>query len=594
EKAEKLVLIRESFRDGLLDYARGEAEDFLRKYQDTRESSEVSLILGIIEKKMQHQSKALQRFQTAYTSQDPHIKGQAAYEIAGLHYERGEFLKAAEWFNNATVSADNTGIKITAIKWAGISYAMAGEWSEAIRNLEIFNEYDQDDDDDLAHYYLGLSYFESGESEKGFAACSRVFLRGSDDMKYKSAMAAAQFAFRHGSNEQADLWASRAANVKENPETWIIRGKVAFQQNRWLSAYTCLNQAEQSGSINEAKTLGIKLLSAKSLSRYLSSQNLIWWDPLIDLLEQYPIDHVMTNILNEIATSPPLPQDIAEYIAEGYSWNPVEHGELISRIYFKARLSERAFYWLTLGISSADKGPIGETNRIFMIQLLDEMGETNSAINELHNFVKLQNENRNDYDLMEANLSFKAGNYENAAAKYQEWLINQTDSSENGKVLFWLGECYFRMDNWKLAVSAFKSSTDRLKIADPLHELSSRRLISGYFNVMQWQNVIDASEKYIAEYNDSMYKGEVYYFESLALANLGMFDEALVAAGKALDNVSDPEFLDVIKGTIRRIESNRMEVASLEDNPAQQIDLGNESTHESVLPELMGFDDEKP
>ncbi|MBN1354707.1 tetratricopeptide repeat protein [bacterium] len=588
QENDRLLIIKEGFRDGLTGIVRREAEVFLRDAPDHPEAGEVALILGIIEKGVSNAVHAKECLLKAYSSGNDEVSGHAAYEMAGLFWSLGQYDDASAWFNRASLKSGDAGHRNLCGLWEGISLFQAGKPERAVI---VFDGIETSVPGELVSrllYYRGLSRLAIGDIQQGLNDLDVLYRRPSASLKLSAALAAVQNALERNLIDVADLWCTRALQSGYSGKIQNLRGEIAFRQGNWQQAAACFAGALASGDLDERQLEEAAYFNAVSRSRVLRSSEPDWWEPLLEYVTEYPDTVRYGEILGELAggESMRIPEIVIDYILEDRFPPDPEIYDLIANLYLNSGVPHKAFHWIARSLTRSENLDPGLPLRLAMVQMMQLTGDREAALEELGRLPEIDSGDREHDDLiLQADLLFRSDSYEHAASLYQEFLIVKPEAPNRGEITFWLGESYFRVRQWSLAEKVFLAVSRDTDAPLKFRELGDRRRVLCFFNLEDWPALVDAVENYLDRYGESPLTGEMKFYEGLALANSGRPEDALAALGESLDRMSEPEYLDIIKQTMRRIESNRIEI----DSPVYAPANSNYSVSPSVehsLPDI--------
>jgi tetratricopeptide (TPR) repeat protein len=557
--SDRLLMIKGGYKDGLMELVRSEAAAFLEHSPNHPEAPEVALILGLIEKKSGQNSLAVKHLNSALKSPDHHITGQAAYELGCMSWTEKKYDTAAVMFGKAGRLATDSTLRTQSRLWEGISLYHADQPDAAV---EVFDRFIRDEDGVLtpkAFYFRGLSYLETDHFAKGAEDFEKVFTFTDKDLKLNAALAAARSAIQADDLDTADYWCSRALRLGQNGQLYYLRGQIAFKLQRWQAAASCLSK-ESIALLEDTDKKDAAYLLAVSRKRDLVHQNADWWVPLLDYVSHY--DTRRNEIIRELmnVSAAPLPEHVVDYIVSACGTTESEMGDLIANAYLQAGAPSKALHWVTRMLFAADSADPTPMLRLAVVKMMQLAGDSDEAIDELNNLIKMEVQSSDTGTLtVQADLLFQAERYDQAAALYLEWMISQPESTQIGRIKFWLGESYYRLHRWRLAVRAFEAAELDDSTPDMYREVAVRRLLLCQFNLFDWPGMIETSHRYIDQYDREEFAAEVLFYQGLAHANLGNFDAALNVLSSSLDRMEEAEYLEIIKETIRRIENLREE-----------------------------------
>ena len=583
---ERVIFIREGFKDGLDDMVRDEAVRFLKEYGQSEAKGEVSLILGILEKRRKSFKSAIRHLRTAAADPDQEISGQASYELAALFWKMQDYKNAAIWFEKAEEFPRNHQSIIRVKYWAGLSLFKTGSWEPAISAfndsiLELSGE-------DLwsVLYYRAVCFFNLKQIDLGLTDLETLYFEGSDEWKLQAGRKAINVLLKMSDDPLLDLWCSRLALVDNGSRPDVIRGNLAFKNKNWRRAQCFYTSAIKKKELSDPEVDSCKLLAAISQCRFEKEAGGKWWFGLMNFIAQNPANPHLDQIIGELSNPEglPVPVEAIDYLTAGTDWSRGKLSRLVSNLYLKANDSNNALYWITWNLSHEKGLSLSKENRIALVKILQAAGDTTTALHELDTFSGMDSGNdvSAEETLLKADLLFQSEQFTQAAALYQQYVIEHPESSF--KTMFWLGESYYRIENWTFAVSAFSAVLNRPDISPEYRENTLRRILLSYFNLMDWNGCIVTAKTYLKEFKDSEAAGEVLFRKGLAEANSGQYDPATISLSQALDRIKNPEYVENIKKAMRQIQDAR----SSEQQPAGDENLNPDelifSTEETLVP----------
>jgi len=571
---DRLLLIREGYRDGLDTLVRDEADSFMAASPHHPAVPEVALILGMIEKKAGRYRKAERVLNIASQSTDPELEAKATYELARLYHQQKKYDLAAQWFDRTLEINAGDAYTDPATYWRAISYYMSNNYHAAIQALSInLSSYTTFQNLERL-YFRGLSYLAVDQYERAVLDLDLVYKHAPEDYRFESALAASRFCLDKKQFDDADLWLYKTLKIRETGTVLLMRSRLKFSQDLWADAAGCYRAA---ASMQDMTDLDVKLACYRAALCEARSQKTHipnWWQPLVDFIFLYPDTNFVSKILNEIDTNAqfPIPATAIDVLLDGIEVDVNTDGRLLAGLYLQAGRADKAMYWLTRSMIKSKTFDPDPMDRITAANILQALNEPGAALNELNGLLEtIESEKNNDHSLLEANLLFQSGEFESAAAIYQQWLTENSDSNIRTKILFWMGECYFRLEKWHLAAGTFSAYQEINSEVNEYLESAERRLLISYFHLNNWQGVIESCDRYLAQFTDSDHIGEVLFRQGLAYANTGLYDQAMSKLGTALDRITDPEYLESIKDAMRQIDAARKNLENPDLSPHDKL-----------------------
>ncbi len=562
---DQLLIIREGYKDGLDEIVKSEARAFLKNYDSHQAAGEVALILGLILHKTGNIDEAKPKLVKAANSKDLSISTYANYILGQIEWNQKDYKNAASRFEMTSQNSLELDLATEATYWAALSYFHAEKPDECIRFFTSGLDHFSTDQLIKALYYRGLAFYQIQRYSDAISDLETVHSNGNPDFSSEAASQLAAIAFDQANYDLADLWAHRSLQL--NPDTGksdMIRGQIYFIKKNWSVSAEWFRAAASATMFSEEQRNEAEYLGAISQMHHFRQLQTEWWNPLVAYLTKYPStkhQHEILTLLSQDAL-PSLPLNVIEYIASGFQWNPTQDCVSLSRLFMKAKSPDQALLWMVRHYMTSTQSSLTSEEMLFVVEMLTQSGDMEKALSELENFHAQEDhsETTSAMDLQKASLFFHTGQYEKAAGIYQQLIVEFPENKEKSTLLFWLAESYYRMEKWSLATGVFEQYLESASFSSELLELSIRRLILCHARLLEWDDTLKISERYIAEYNQNEHVGEVLYIMGAAAANIENYDQALDVLSKSLDHVTDPGMIEKIKSTMRQVEDSRQKI----------------------------------
>ncbi len=597
---DRLVLIREGFRDGLFELVKPEAKAFLRETPKHAAAGEVHMILGSIASAGGRTDEAEKHFTQAGQSPDTTIRGHAAYQLARLQWSLKKYGAAAENFEASLSDIVDPAMAADALLWCGLSWYHAGDFSTS---AEFFTRHFNDFDpiqSISARYYRGMSHFKLDRFPEAELDLITVYNLETEPLSRQAAFTLAVMAFQENNDDKADLWASRVQSGDFLKDALYIRARAAYRRGAWSDSYCCFNAlvSSESGDDQFRETMGFYKTMCKCRGEY--PDNPAWWQYLIEFLIAYPNSEFKGEILNELLTAETLPEGVVDFISRGFEWDP-KYSTIISQLYMNAENPDESLTWMIRALVSDEIKELDLTKRLTVARLLQLSGDLQGALEELENLPDETGADDSPITLIiqRANLIFKAGNFERAAALYQQIIVR--DAKENPDqsvicshgILFWLAESYYRQEQWQLAQSVFQRFSDSCENDSKRRTTTLKRLIMCAYHQQDWDRLKTTGEYFIENYPNTDDGPEILFILGLAHANLGEYSQALIILGKALDCNTDSAYVESIKETMREIDRAVESMSPDSGHGNEPVQELHNSSHEQITPAAKSIDEVK-
>ncbi len=558
DTSDRLMVIRGSFRDGLSDIVRTEAESFLQEAPNDPNAPEVALMLGLTEQKAGHLKRAAKAFKKAVKSKNQRIRSQAEYALGTVEWKRKNFSEAAHWFGKAGDDFSDDTKKATAVLWQGINLFECKEWQTAARVFTAGEPLFSDTQLFKMKYYRGICHLRLEAPEKAFRDLKAAYDHGDSEIKIKCAYPAATYGLRHHLSRAATDWTYRLLQVEKSGKSYLLAAWVAYDRKDLPTASYYFRQAAAMFDSGDRIRENAEYYAVLCDAAYLEHTDQPSWPALADFFYAYPKKR--TEIIQELlsTSTTPIPVEILDFFFYDFNSDNQDVCRSIAALYLNSGAVNPAYFWVLKGIISGSGETPSDAELVLLAKIMQASGHPEEALRALQELPGgSETHSGIDRSLAMAELSFQAGEFASSAALYQQWITDNPDAEQLPAALFWLGECYFRMENWELANAAFLAYLEKDFHRPDYDEAVFRRLISGHFKLKQWQDVVDACNQYLSRYPNATLLSEILFYKGLAQANLGYPDKGAATLSQALDSGPDAAYIEAIKKALRTIEKQR-------------------------------------
>ncbi len=561
---DQLRLIRGAFQDGLYDLVYPEATSFLEKAGNHRARGEVFLILGFIEKHNRNLKKAQDYFTKATISDDPEIRLQGYYQAASIAWSQSDYLKAIDGFQ--AIIDENQGGRITeqSYYWLVLCLFRSQQYEAVIQKVTDIIEHDIGlDGEKLIQiiFYRAQSYFRKNLWNEAKADLEMVYQADTGSLKDDAALTLARIYLSLKNLKMADAWATKRLKTGYNRDAHLIKISYALDSKDYSCARHHLKAIAEDNLTDSYGREWVQWKIAECELDIALQTTRTWWLPMIDFCRNNPestfVDNVLTEFLR-ISDISSAPDGMTELLVTSRKWDAARYGLQIAQLYLMENDSEAALYWM-LRFFIQNENMIPDTNtRLLMARLLAASGDSKIGADEILRLNITGDIFSQDVEaiMQQAELFDQSGMYQQAASLFQHLIVAPESSDKiRATSLFRLGNAYFQMEQWVFASDIYKRFLELHPDANSVQrEQSMRRIALSCIYAQDWKQAETAVQDYLSIFEETEYKGEMYYLRGLAEANLGKIEEALLSMGFALDHLADTETVESVKISIRQLK----------------------------------------
>ncbi len=557
---DRLVLIREGFRDGLLDTVRQEAELYLNENASSAAAPEVHLILAFLDLKANNSKSAKSHLKNALKGEKS-ISSRAAYELGRLSWSSGDYSGASDMFAQAAADSPDSTMRTEAVYWRGRALFMAGD---CVRAAAVFQAETANFVDERRNHIRYMTARCAYNAKNYTVAREHLteLIQSPDlpgDWELDAWTMLAYIDYSDRKLDDAARWIERAIQMKADPQNVLFRIRLAIQAQDWQCAQAWCRRARQDLDTGEVQQMDeILMLEALATSRLLDAWSRPDWSmPLIARLEQAAPTESAT-LLTELLAShrTPLAPETARFAAELKQHDPKTCGLFVAELYRQAGDADLALHWVLRSLQARGEPRPDPALESLMIQLLAMSGDADSAAAMLDTASLSDNPSASpDAQLEQVHITFRKGDFIRAIAEYQTWLVANPDSSRSGEAAFWLGEACMRADDIPNAVTAFERVLDHATEGSKLSGSALYRLIECLVKQENWAGIVERFEESRERTATHPKRAEILFYVGYAEARLGRFEQSLMHLGESIDAHPDEAIVTQAKDLIIRIRN---------------------------------------
>lgn len=559
---DRLMMIREGFRDGLNDTVRQEAELYLKEHSADKNAAEVHLILGFLNLKSQLAKPARSHFKDALKGEKA-VASRASYELARLAWTAGDYPEAAERFHQTEMDGQDEKLRSLACFWRGRSLYMAGDCAKAVTVFKQPNPGFSADETRYGHYISARCAYLSKDYP---AARSQIQTLINDanlpsELHRDCLVMLAYIDFNKQKYDDSARWIEQAIHASPDTDSLLFRSRLAIHASDWNGAVCWCDETLKQLKAKDPARQEILHLRALSASRAKESAGFEdWYVPLLERLLETTIDESET-ILEELISqhANPLPPAVASYVTQLEGFDPSKTGLLLAELSKIAGDPDGALNWIIRYLRARKLTQPPPELQTAVIQLLAMSGDSETAARllELSPQQGSSVKPSANWQLEQAHIHLRKGDAIRAAAEYQSWLVEYPDSPLAADAAYWLGEACVRMGQRPNAISAFERVLDGANVERSAQtELALLKLIECYVAEENW----DAISGRLQRMNDLIQthpdRADLLFYLGYAHARLGKFELALDNLGHAIDAHPREEIAQQAKDLIIRIQTD--------------------------------------
>jgi TolA-binding protein len=558
---DQLRLIRGGFEDGLYDLVYPEALLFLENAGNHKARGEVFLILGFIEKSRRNMDRARHYFQKATMSDDPEIRLQGYYQEASIAWSRSDYVTAADLFQAILDENRGGGITEQSLYWLILSLFRSQQFEEVIRIVTDTAEQGSGlDGEKLLHliFCRGQAYFRTGLWNEAATDLETVYAADTDQIKADAALILARIHLGQDNPAMADMWAAKRLESGYNRDAYRIRAAYALEYNDYACARQHFLSIVQDVDLEPLDQDLYRWKIALCESKIASEDS--WWIPLLDFCRDHTESAFSGDALSEFlrrSEASPLPGESVRILETCRDWDAVHHGMQLAQLHLVNNAYDPALSWIVRHFNQGDAARPDTNTRLLIARLLAASGDPESASAEMLRLDIPGDRAVDDVDtlLQRAELFLQSGMYQQAASMFQHIVVSPGSDEDTKKTaLFRLGNAYFQMEQWLFAGDIFNRFLETWPGANAvLREAAMRRYALSCIYAREWERSENAIEVYLANFGETEFRGEMYYLRGLAEANQGKTGPALQSMGLALDHLSETDYIETVKTSIRQL-----------------------------------------
>lgn len=568
ELDDQLRLIRGSYEDGLYDIAASEARAFLKTAGPHPARGEIHLILGFIAARNGRNAAALQHFKDATRSDAPDIRLRGYYEAAGTAWRMSNFAEAAQ--NYQAILDENRGgpMARNAQYWLVLSLYRAERYSAVADTVDRLLSGDHElTGDQIVHvvFCRGNALYHLDQMDAARRDMLTVYDSETRGLSGDAAMVLARIAVAASDLRTADLWAIRRLDIGYDSHAHTIRSMFSMENNDWHGVLYHLTAAARDDSLDPETVAGLQREAAAAEAQILADVSEYWWVPVFKWFSDHPesMGHeALLSKCSDWASAQPLPAVLIGYLGSLLPDDAGHLGLYMARICLASGDNNAALGWLLKYYIATEQDP-DPGSRLLLARLLTAAGDTETAAAELTRLETSLADVTGDWPLtmQRADLYYQSGMYQKAAALYQDILTGDgVSDTMKQKAMYQLGESYFQMEKWILAGGVFRRYAETWPDTNATgSEIVARRIVLAEVYATRWIEAFQAADRYITDFPETDFTGEMYYLKGLSEANLGRWDAAARSLGQALDRMDDAEHVETVKQTIREVNRHRVE-----------------------------------
>ncbi len=557
---DRLVVIREGFRDGLNDTVRQEADLYLKENTASAAAAEVHLILAFLDLKSNNSKSAKFHLESALKGESS-ISSRAAYELGRLSWTAGDYIAASDHFAKAASDSSDSKIKAEALYWCGRALFMAGDCAKATAVFETATVDFGHERRTHVRYMTARCLYDAKNYPVARGHLTEL-IQSADLPNDWGVDALTMLAFIDYSDQKLDLaarWIECAIRMKADPQSFLFRIQLAIEAKDWQCALTWCRLAKKHFDAKSDAQLGeILKLEALVSSRFLDSLSRPDWPaPLIVRLEESDPTETVT-LLNELLTAhhTPLAPETAQFAAELRSYDPETSGLHVAELHRRAGNADSALHWILRNLQARGIARPDPAMESLMIQLLAMSGDADSAAAMLHSVSETENPSASpDQQLEQVHITFRRGDFIRAIAEYQTWLVVNPDSDRSEEAAFWLGEACMRAEDLPNTVTAFERVLDRSTGYSKYSGSALYKLIECFVKQENWAGIVERVQESKELTEAHPRRAEILFFLGYAEARLGHFENALTHLGQSIDAHPDEAIVTQAKDLIIRIRT---------------------------------------